>query len=142
MNENEAKELVRATGVKIVESGLVSGTWGNVSVRVSDSIMAITPTGFDYLKMKTGDIVLVDLNTGEASCGKPSMEKELHMEIYRRRPEINAIIHTHSMSASTVAAARREVPPILDDLAQIVRPKRSCCRICSSGDKKNGAHSR
>lgn len=120
--EAEARELIRAAGVKLVQEGLVQGTWGNVSMRISPRLMAITPTGSDYLLMKAQDIVLVDLETLEASGGKPSSEKGLHVAIYQSRPEIEAVIHTHSMSASTVAAARREVPPILDDLAQIVGP--------------------
>jgi L-fuculose-phosphate aldolase len=120
--EADARELIRAAGVKLVEEGLVQGTWGNLSMRVSERLMAITPTGTDYLAMRPGDIVLVDLETGEAIGGKPSSEKGLHMAVYNSRSEVEAIIHTHSMSASTVAAARREVPPILDDLAQIVGP--------------------
>jgi L-fuculose-phosphate aldolase len=100
----------------------VAGTWGNVSVKLGDSSMAITPSGVDYLSMKAEDIVIVDLGTGEARGGTPSTEKDLHREIYLSRPEIGAVVHTHSMSACTVAAARREVPPILDDLAQIVGP--------------------
>lgn len=120
--EAEARELIRAAGVVLVNEGLVQGTWGNVSMRLTPRLMAITPTGSDYLAMKCEDIVLVDLETGEARGGKPSSERKLHIEIYKRRSEVQAIIHTHSMSASTVAAARREVPPILDDLAQIVGP--------------------
>ena len=122
MTESEAQETVRAMGVRLVELGLTAGTWGNASVRFSDEEMAITPSGFDYLAMKAGDVVIVNLRTGEFRGGKPSTEKALHIEIYKRRPEIRAVVHTHSMSASTVAAARREVPSILDDLAQIVGP--------------------
>ena len=122
MDEKSARESVRAAGVKLVEEGLVAGTWGNVSLRFSAALMAITPSGFDYLSMRAEDIVIVDLATGQASGGTPSTEKRLHAEIYRTRSEVNAVIHTHSMSVSTVAAARREVPPILDDLAQIVGP--------------------
>jgi L-fuculose-phosphate aldolase len=91
-------------------------------MRLDGNFMAITPTGTDYLSMRAEDIVIVNLETGEARGGKPSSEKDLHAEIYRRRSEVEAVIHTHSMSACTVAAARREVPPILDDLAQIVGP--------------------
>ena len=122
MTEHDAREAVRRMGLRLIELGLTAGTWGNASVRFSDTAMAITPSGFDYTTMKAEDIVIVDLVTGEARGGKPSTEKILHMEIYRKRPEAAAIGHTHSMSASTVAAARREVPPILDDLAQIVGP--------------------
>ena len=122
MTESEAKEAIRVMGVRLVELGLTAGTWGNASIRFSDTAMAITPSGFDYLSMTADDIVIVDLRTGEARGGKPSTEKTLHMALYGKRREAVAIVHTHSMSASTVAAARREVPPILDDLAQIVGP--------------------
>lgn len=136
MTEAEARETVRAMGVRMVELGLTAGTWGNASVRFSDDEMAITPSGFDYLKMKAADVVVVNLATGQARGGKPSSEKNLHAEIYARRPEVRAIVHTHSMSACTVAAARREVPPILDDLAQIVGPTLRVADYALPGTKK------
>jgi L-fuculose-phosphate aldolase len=138
MNEREAREAVQAAGVVLVQEGLVAGTWGNVSLRFSDRCMAITPSGFDYLSMKAGDVVIVDLATGEAAGGTPSTERKLHRDIYRTRPEVNAIVHTHSMSVSTVAAARREVPPILDDLAQIVGPSVRVADYALPGTKKMG----
>jgi L-fuculose-phosphate aldolase len=138
MNEQDAREAVRAAGVKLVEEGLVAGTWGNVSLRLSDNVMAITPSGFDYLSMKASDIVMVDLETGQAAGGTPSTERKLHAAIYLSRPEVMAVIHTHSMSASTVAAARREVPPILDDLAQIVGPTLRVADYALPGTKKMG----
>jgi L-fuculose-phosphate aldolase len=97
----------------------VAGTWGKVSVLVRPGLMAITPSGSDYRAM------------GAAEGGKPSTERDLHAEIYRLRPEVTAVVHTHSMSASTVAAARREVPPILDDLAQIVGPSLDEALVCA-----------
>ncbi|PKL24402.1 MAG: class II aldolase [Spirochaetae bacterium HGW-Spirochaetae-3] len=136
MTEREAKEAVRAMGLRLVELGLTAGTWGNASVRFSDAEMAITPSGTDYSTMTADDIVVVDLATGEARGGKPSSEKTLHMEIYRSRAEAKAIVHTHSMSASSVAAARREVPPILDDLAQIVGPTLRVAEYSIPGSKK------
>jgi len=136
MTEAEAKEKVRAMGVRMVELGLTAGTWGNASVRFSEDEMAITPSGFDYMKMQPSDVVIVNLKTGEARGGKPSSEKGLHIEIYAKRLELRAIVHTHSMSASTVAAARREVPPILDDLAQIVGPTLRVADYALPGTKK------
>ena len=136
MNDQEAKEIVRSAGVKLIETGLVAGTWGNLSVRLPENRMAITPSGRDYTKLTADDIVIVDIETGDYTGGKPSTEKILHMEIYRKRPEISAIVHTHSMSASTVAAARREVPPVLDDLAQIVGPSVRVAEYALPGSKK------
>lgn len=122
MTEQEARETVRLAGVELINSGLVEGTWGNVSARISKNLMAITPSGRDYRGLKAEDIVIVDIFSGESKGGVPSTETPLHSAIYRERPEIGAVVHTHSMSASTVAAARREVPPILDDFAQIIGP--------------------
>jgi Ribulose-5-phosphate 4-epimerase and related epimerases and aldolases len=138
MTELEARKLVVEAGQALVQEGLVQGTWGNVSMRISPTLMAITPTGSDYLRMKAEDIVLVDLETGEASGGKPSSEKGLHAAIYKARPEICAVIHTHSLSASTCAAAHREVPPVLDDLAQIVGPSLRVADYALPGTAKMG----
>lgn len=89
MTESEAREIVRAAGVELVETGLVEGTWGNVSVRVSGNLIAITPSGRDYLALKAEDIVLVDARAGTpmgAPSGKPSTETPMHLAIYRARP--------------------------------------------------------
>lgn len=117
------KEQVIKAGRKLLAEGLVSGTWGNVSIRADDSHMLITPSGRPYEELTLQDIVLVNYHTGKYSGNiKPSSERELHSEIYRTRKNINAVIHTHQVHASTVAAARREIPPILDDMAQIIGP--------------------
>lgn len=123
MNLEEARLALLEAGQRLVGEGLVARTWGNVSARVEDGKMLITPSGRKYEELTGEDMVSVDLRTGKHDGPrKPSSEKGLHKEIYRSRPEIHAIIHTHQMNASTVAAARREVPPILDDMAQIIGP--------------------
>jgi len=110
-------------GLRLLKEGLVARTWGNISIRVDDSHMLITPSGRTYEDLSPEDIVLVNYHSSEYEGRiKPSSEKELHCEIYRTRKKIHAVIHTHQMNASTVAAARREVPPILDDMAQIIGP--------------------
>jgi L-ribulose-5-phosphate 4-epimerase len=119
----KAKELVCRSGQRLLQSGLVSGTWGNISCRINDDYMAITPSGREYERMTPDDVVAVNLRDGSYESGlKPSSEKSLHVAIYNSRKEVAAVIHTHSASASAVAAARREVPPILDDMAQIIGP--------------------
>jgi len=120
-NLREAQEAVRKMGLRLVETGLVVGTWGNVSVRVGGH-MVITPTGADYRGLTAEEMAVVDLATGEWQGPKPSSERSLHRSVYEERPEINAVIHTHAPNASTLAAARRELPPILDDVAQLLGP--------------------
>jgi len=119
---DEAREMVCKTATRLVELGLVHGTWGNVSLRIDAERMVLTPSGQDYDDMGPDDIALVSLRDGTYEGPRPSNEKTLHREIYLARKEVNAVIHIHSPNASTVAAARREVPPILEDLAQICGP--------------------
>lgn len=115
------KKQVLEAGLKMIDAGLVAGTYGNISARIDDNYMVITPSGMDYHSLKSEDIVLANIN--DLSFGgniKPSIELTLHAEIYKARPEINAVVHTHSTNASIVAAARKEIPPILDDMVQII----------------------
>lgn len=117
----EARQAVCRMGRRLLETGLVIGTWGNVSVRLG-SQMVITPTGADYTQLTEADMALVDLATGAWEGPKPSSERELHRAVYLERKEVNAVIHVHSPHASTLAAARRELPAILDDVAQLIGP--------------------
>lgn len=119
---NQAKQQVCDAGRRLLDMDLVAGTWGNVSLRVDEECMLITPSGIAYENMMPEDIAVVTLKDGSYSGKKPSSEKNLHLEIYRTRQPIHAIVHNHASHSSTVAAARREVPPILDDMAQIVGP--------------------
>ncbi len=120
--EGIRQEIIEG-GLRLVKEGLVARTWGNISIRVDETHMLITPSGRTYEDLTPKDIVLVNYHTSKHEGAiKPSSEKELHCEIYRTRKKINAVVHTHQMNASTVAAAQREVPPILDDMAQIIGP--------------------
>jgi len=137
MTIDEIKKLVCDSGKKLLKEGYVSGTWGNISFRIDDTLMAITPSGREYETMVDDDIVLVNyIDHSYQGDTKPSSEFKLHTEIYRTRKNINAVIHTHQMNASTVAAARREVPPILDDMAQIIGATVRCAEYALPNTKK------
>jgi len=100
--------------------GLVRGTWGNVSARLPDKPgLLITPSGMDYLTMTPEDIVLVE---GDAVIGrwKPSTELPLHQAIYEKRPDVGAVVHTHSLYATAFAVAGRPIPVITEEMAQVV----------------------
>ncbi len=135
--EMEVKTIVCEAGKRLLTSGLVAGTWGNISCRIDENSMVITPSGVNYETATETDMVIVDLKTMEyQGQHKPSTEVGLHAKIYLTRKKINAIIHTHSMNASTVAAARREVPPILDDMAQIIGSTIRVAEYAIPGTKK------
>lgn len=121
MNFDKYKKSVVTAAKEIAESGLVKGTWGNVSCRIENmDAMAITPSGVDYFTMKYQDVVVVNFN-GEiiSSNLKPSIETNLHIEIYKNYPEINAIVHTHSDYSTAFAIARKPIPAAAEDLIQI-----------------------
>ena len=105
----------------LLAKGLVAGTWGNISIRLAnDELVAVTPSGRSYDTLRPEDIVIVDYS-GEVREGrwKPSSELPLHLAIYDARPDIHAIVHTHSVYASACAVARKAIPPIIEDLIQL-----------------------
>lgn len=105
MDTIEAKKLVIKAGVELVHSGLIARTWGNVSCRVDESTFAITPSGKDYLTLTVDDIVEVNIkDLSYSGPMKPSSEKGLHAAVYRLRPNINFVIHTHQENASAISA--------------------------------------
>lgn len=124
MNREKAKLMqseVCKTAKDMSNSGLVAGTWGNISARVDDEYMVITPSGMDYSRLFPDQMVIVNMNTLEYEGNlKPSIEAVVHAAIYKDRPEVNGVVHTHSTYALTVATARKDIPPICDDQVQIL----------------------
>ena len=95
---NSLKEQILKGGKRLLAEGLVARTWGNISIRVNDTFMLITPSGRPYEELTQEDIVLVNYHTSKYEGNvKPSSEKELHCEIYRTRKKVNAVIHTHQI---------------------------------------------
>lgn len=91
-------------------SGLSPGRSGNVSARVADG-MLITPSGLAYETMQPSDIVHV-LSNGSVPAGqrKPSTEWHFHLAAYRARPDMAALVHTHSLNATVLACAGKPIP--------------------------------
>lgn len=106
MTVSEAKKLVLQAGIRLVESGLIARTWGNVSCRISKDSFVITPSGRDYMSLTPDQIVTVNIKDLSFSGDiKPSSEKGVHREVYALHPEINFVIHTHQENASVIGAS-------------------------------------
>jgi L-fuculose-phosphate aldolase len=109
----QAQSIVWDAGRRLHREGLVARTWGNLSLRVNEDLFVITPSGIVYEQMCPEQIVPVRLRDLSYSGKlKPSSEKSMHAAIYRSRPEICAVIHTHQPAASSVAAARKDIRDI------------------------------
>ena len=93
------------------EAGFAPSKSGNVSCRLLDR-MLVTPTGLPYAGMVPADVVELDLASGDVvGEGRPSSEWPFHQAIYLDRPEVGAIVHTHSPRATALSCARRAIPP-------------------------------
>lgn len=121
MKFEKIRKEIADLGREIALSGFNLGTWGNISARTDENKIAITPSGVCYETMKPEDIVIVDLE-GNILDGqlKPSIELPLHSELYKAKPNINAIIHTHSVHCTAFAVARKPIPAVCEDMVQIV----------------------
>ena len=108
MSDREAREAIVAAARRMSALGLNTGKSGTVSVRAGDGFL-VTPSGKMYDKLAAGDLVLVRAD-GSHEGGKPSSEWRLHHDIYAKRPEAQAIVHTHSPYATTLACLRRAIP--------------------------------
>lgn len=121
MTEQELRKIVKDAGVRLLKENLVQGTWGNISVRIDENKMLVTPSGMDYIRMTEDDLVVVDINTLEYESNvKPTSEKKIHAAIYRQRPDIGAVIHSHPSYCCSVASARRDMPVTDEEVKMLV----------------------
>lgn len=120
VEEFQLRNRIIDCGKDMSRSELVQGSWGNISLRLNPDTMLITPSGMDYFSIRTEDIVRMNIHDLKYGMQrKPSSEYRLHAALYRRYPECNAIIHTHSNGISAFAAAHagfRISEPPMDQL--------------------------
>ena len=101
--------------MELPKNNLVMWTGGNVSARDPDTgYVAIKPSGVRYEALRPEHMVIVDLD-GQIIEGdlKPSSDTATHLYIYRHRPDLNGIVHTHSPYATAFAAVGKPIPPVL-----------------------------
>ncbi len=106
---------VLAHVTRMVDEKLVEGTSGNISARAAErEAMIITPGSYPYQSMTIGDLLKVDVNTLNILRGfRPvSSEAPMHAAVYRLRPDVGAIIHTHSRYATAWSTLGRPLPAI------------------------------
>ncbi|MEN1760707.1 L-fuculose-phosphate aldolase [Anoxynatronum sibiricum] len=114
MRMQQEREMIVEYGQKLVTAGLTKGTGGNISVFCrEEGLMAISPSGIDYFETTPEDVVVMNLQ-GEVVEGerKPSSEVDLHRIFYQQRDDIDAIIHAHTMYATTIACLGWNLPPV------------------------------
>ena len=108
-SEDEAREIVIQAGHRLLETGLIARTWGNISARISKNEFIITPSGLAYDSLRPDQLVKVKADdlSYEGKI-KPSSEKGVHAIAYILRPEISFIIHTHQFYATAISLEAKD----------------------------------
>lgn len=112
------KESVLHYYEHLSQKGYTVGTGGNLSILIEgQNAIAITPTNMDYFGIHVDDICIVDfdMNVLEGNF-KPSIETKMHIEVYKNRLDVNAIIHTHQVYASIFALINEPIPALFDEV--------------------------
>lgn len=119
------RESVIKTALQAREMGLVVWTFGNFSLRDDETgYICLTPSGMDYAELRPADVVVMDVE-GKIIEGQrqPSVEAPLHCLIYRKRPDVRGICHTHSVYATAWACVKAELLVVVAEVAALVGGK-------------------
>ena len=136
-SEKEARQLVVQAGHKLVESGLIARTWGNISARISGTQFVVTPSGRAYETLTPEELVVVNI----ADCSysgsiKPSSEKGVHADAYRLRPNVDFVIHTHQTAATVAGLTGRALSGYGAEAEKLLGPCIPCAAYGISSTKK------
>ena len=114
------RSLIVESGKKMSHSDLTVSTYGNISYRDPETgRVYLTPSGMDYDTITEDDIVVVDLDGNRLEGErKPTIEAGMHLLIYKARPDVNAIIHTHPLYSMVYACQGETIPLFTDGAAQ------------------------
>ncbi len=125
MSLDSTKKIVLDACKTMAENSLTIGTWGNISARdIETGYIVVTPSGMDYNILTKDDMVVFDIE-GNLIEGerKPTIEKDLHIDIYKARDDVNAVIHTHPMYSTVFAVTQQDIPCVTEEFAQLIGSK-------------------
>lgn len=136
MTKSNLRKEIISIARQFNKTGLNFGRAGNVSARSQKGFL-ITPTGIAYEEMKPGDIAELD-HEGRIISGKrkPSSEWRMHSAIYRRRADVNAIVHVHSPYAAGISSTRKPIPAFHYMVTVLGGDKIPCARYATFGTEQ------
>lgn len=132
--ERELREDVVATCQALAAKGLAQGTAGNVSARFGDT-MLVSPSATPYAIMTPDMVVAMPLDGDGDWIGpkRPSTEWRFHMDLYRERDDVAAVVHCHSREATALSIARMEIPACHYMIAAFGGPTIRCADYATFG---------
>jgi L-fuculose-phosphate aldolase len=140
-SQDEVFAAVLAAAKGMLETGITAGTSGNVSARLDDGHIVITPSSVPYPQMTTADLAVLDLEGKQVGGpAPPSSETQLHLACYRAFAEIGSVLHSHPQHATMFACARKPVPPVIDEAVVFVGGAVPVADYAMSGSAQVGAN--
>jgi L-fuculose-phosphate aldolase len=133
-------ELVLQAAKDMLHQGLTEGTAGNISMRLEDGNVVVTPSSVDYDGMTLDDLVVLTPTGDVVSGHRPATsEKLLHLAVLEAYPDINSVIHSHAAFATMFAVAHQDIPPVIDEFTIYVGGAVRCSEYAPSGSAELGA---
>lgn len=128
---------VLATARRLVDEGLTRGTSGNVSARLGDGALLVTPSGVPYDRIGPSDLVVVGMD-GAVRPGQrePSSEWRIHRDVYAARPDARGVVHAHPPFATTIACLGRSIPAVHYEIAFAGGRDVRCARYATYGTEE------
>ena len=133
--------------IRMWRAGMVVGSAGNISVRTPDpGRFVITPSSIAYDQLTPDQVVVVDEEgdlleiAGEEFERAPSFETPIHLAVYAARPDVGAVVHTHSRYATVMAVLRRPIPPVVDEMVVYLGGAVEVAAYGASGTDELAAH--
>ena len=129
------RKAIVENGIRMLHSGLTVETWGNISMRDPETgLIYLTPSGMPYDQIVPEDVVVMDsgCNVVEGTR-KPTIEAPMHVGIMNARPDVNAVLHTHPVDSQVFALLHRDIPPVIDEAAQLLHGTVKCAEYALPG---------
>jgi L-fuculose-phosphate aldolase len=139
VSEWRIKEQMCDIGRRIWQKGFCAGNEGNHSYRLSENRILCTPTGISKSALKPDDICTVDLEGKQISgTRKRTSEINLHLAIYKARPDVKAVIHSHPPHATAFAVASVDLPTCIHPEAEVFLGAVKTAKYVTPGDQRLG----
>ena len=132
---NEAfarKRLVECCHM-LYDRNLTVSAGGNMSVRINDREILITPSGVNKGLVREDDLVKTDMDGNVLSGGKPSIEHKFHLGIYRENPETNAVVHCHPLYCLAILTRGEDLKSTLTPEGVLLLDQVPTCRYATPG---------
>ena len=129
-------EQILETYKKHLDKGLNIGAEGNISVRVNDEKIYITPSGINISELDQTQISVIDIKGCLKNKIQPSSETDLHLSLYKSSKNINSVVHCHSQWASTLSCLRKDIPPFHYMIAEFGGKDVKCAKYATFGTRK------